>query len=117
MNIEEIRDYCLSKEFVDEGFPFDNDTLVFKVMSKMFLLISLKESNHFNVKCDPERAVELREQFPEVVAGWHMNKKMWNTVYTDGSLNRKQIIEMIDHSYDEVVKGLPKKSQVLFKKP
>ncbi len=116
MNIEDIRDYCLSKEFVDEGFPFDNDTLVFKVMSKMFLLISLKEPNHFNVKCDPEKAVELREQFSEVVAGWHMNKTKWNTVYVDGSLTRKQLIEMIDHSYDEVIKGLPKKLQAEFKK-
>ncbi len=116
MNIEEIREYCIAKEFVEETFPFDQDTLVFKVMGKMFLLISLNESNHFNVKCDPEYAIELRERYSEIIHGWHMNKKLWNTVYTDGSLTRKLLMELIDHSYDEVVKKLPKKTQALFKK-
>lgn len=114
MNIEEIREYCISKKFVEETFPFDEDTLVFKVMGKMFLLISLSEANRFNAKCDPERCVELREQYSEIIPGWHMNKKMWNTVFVDGSLPRKLIIELIDHSYDEVVKGMPKKTQALF---
>lgn len=116
MNIEEIREYCIAKEFVEETFPFDQDTLVFKVMGKMFLLISLNESNHFNVKCDPEYAIELRERFSEIIPGWHMNKTLWNTVYTDGSLSSKLLMELIDHSYDEVVKKLPKKTQALFKK-
>lgn len=115
MNIEEIREYCISKEFVEETFPFDNDTLVFKVMGKMFLLISLKESNRFNVKCDPERCIELREMYSEIIPGWHMSKKMWNTVYTDGTLKKSLIMELIDHSYDEVVKGIPKKTRLLFK--
>ncbi len=114
MNIEEIREHCISKKFVEETFPFDEDTLVFKVMGKMFLLISLSEANRFNAKCDPERCVELREQYSEIIPGWHMNKKMWNTVYVDGSLPRKLILELIDHSYDEVVKGMPKKTQALF---
>ena len=82
----------------------------------MFLLISLTSSNHFNVKCDPEYAIELRERYSEIIPGWHMNKAMWNTVYTDGALPRKLIEGLIDHSYSEVVKKLPKKSQALFNK-
>jgi predicted DNA-binding protein (MmcQ/YjbR family) len=109
MNTEELRDYCLEKPAVTEGFPFDNDTLVFKVGGKMFLLISLNKGNSFNVKCNPERAIELREQYTEVQPGYHMNKANWNTVYMDGSLTRKQLCEMIDHSYDLIVKSLPKK--------
>lgn len=116
MNIEEIREYCISKEFVEETFPFDEDTLVFKVLGKMFLLISLSEPNSFNVKCDPEQSVELREQYSEIIPGWHMNKKMWNTVYVNGSIPRKLLLELIDHSYEEVIKGLPKKTQALLKK-
>lgn len=116
MNIEEIREYCISKEFVEETFPFDEDTLVFKVLGKMFLLISLSEPNSFNVKCDPERSVELREQYSEIIPGWHMNKKMWNTVYVNGSIPRKLLLELIDHSYEEVIKGLPKKTQAVLKK-
>lgn len=111
MNIEDIRDYCLQKLFVTEGFPFGEETLVFKVAEKIFLLIGLEQGNRFNVKCDPELAVELREQHPEIQPGYHMNKKMWNTVYTDGNLTVKQLREMIDHSYEQVVKGLPKKTK------
>lgn len=111
MNIEEIRDYCLAKPGVTEGLPFGEDTLVFKVGEKLFLLTSISSGNQFNVKCDPERAVELRERYNEVQPGYHMNKKHWNTVYTDGSLTRKQLCDMIDHSYDLVLKSLPKKIQ------
>ncbi|HVW94794.1 MAG TPA: MmcQ/YjbR family DNA-binding protein [Mucilaginibacter sp.] len=111
MNIEELRDYCLQKPAVTEGLPFGEDTLVFKIGGKMFLLTSISQGNSFNVKCEPELAVELREKYPEVQPGYHMNKKMWNTVYMDGSLTRRQLQEMIDHSYDEVFKGLPKKVQ------
>ncbi|HTH81340.1 MAG TPA: MmcQ/YjbR family DNA-binding protein [Mucilaginibacter sp.] len=109
MNIEELRDYCLQKPAVTEGFPFGEDTLVFKVAGKLFLLTGLEAGDRFNVKCDPELAVELRERHPEVQPGYHMNKKMWNTVFMNGTLTRKQLLEMIDHSYSEVVKGLPKK--------
>jgi predicted DNA-binding protein (MmcQ/YjbR family) len=108
LNIEEIRDYCLAKPGVTEGLPFGEDTLVFKVGEKLFLLTSISEGNSFNVKCDPELAIELREQHPEVRPGFHMNKKHWNTVHTDGNLTRKQICDMIDHSYAMVLKGLPK---------
>lgn len=109
MNIEELREHCLQKPGVTEGFPFGEDTLVFKVGGKIFLLISLEQGNRFNVKCDPELAVELREQYNEVIPGFHMNKKHWNTVYMDGSLTRKQLCEMIDHSYDLILSSLPKK--------
>ncbi len=108
MNIEELRDYCLEKPGVTEGLPFGEDTLVFKVGEKLFLLTSISDSTHFNVKCDPELAVELREHHPEVQPGYHMNKKHWNTVRTDGGLTRKQVCDMIDDSYDLVLNSLPK---------
>jgi predicted DNA-binding protein (MmcQ/YjbR family) len=112
MNVESLREYCLSKKGTTESFPFDEDTLVFKVMGKMFCLVSLSEPDSINLKCDPEKAVELREQYDCVQPGFHMNKKMWNTVYLDNSVSRKLICEWIDHSYDEVVKKLPKKVRV-----
>jgi predicted DNA-binding protein (MmcQ/YjbR family) len=111
LNIEEIRDHCLAKPGVTEGLPFGEDTLVFKVGEKIFLLISISDSTHFNVKCDPERAVELRERYSDVQPGYHMNKTHWNTVRSDGSLSRKELCEMIDHSYELVFKSLPKKLQ------
>lgn len=111
MNIEELRDYCLQKMYSSEGFPFGEDTLVFKVGEKIFLLISLAQGNRFNVKCDPERAIELREQYEEIVPGYHMNKQHWNTVYMDGRLTFKQLTELIDHSYDLIFSSLPRKLQ------
>ena len=109
MNIEELRDYCLQKKGVTESFPFGEHTLVFKVGDKLFLLTGLMEGNRFNAKCDPERAVELREQYDEVIPGYHMNKKHWNTIYMDGRLTTKQLHELIDHSYELVLNSLPKK--------
>jgi len=111
MNIEELRDYCLQKKGVTESFPFGEDTLVFKVADKMFLLTSLSEPHSFNAKCEPERAVELREQYEEVKPGYHMNKKHWNTVHTNGRLNDKQLRVMVDHSYELVLASLSKKMQ------
>jgi predicted DNA-binding protein (MmcQ/YjbR family) len=111
LNIEELRDYCLQKLGTTEGLPFGEDTLVFKVGEKLFLLTSITLGNQFNVKCDPELAIELRERYTEVQPGYHMNKKMWNTVHMDGSLTKKQLFDMVDHSYDLVFKGLPKKVQ------
>jgi predicted DNA-binding protein (MmcQ/YjbR family) len=109
MNIEELRDYCISKKGVEETLPFGPDTLVFKVMGKMFLLTGLdSDSLEFNVKCDPEKAIELREQFTCVLPGFHMNKKHWNTIIANGSVSDKQLIEWIDHSYELVVDGLSK---------
>jgi predicted DNA-binding protein (MmcQ/YjbR family) len=111
VNLETLREYCLSKPAVTEGLPFGEDTLVFKVGEKLFLLTSITLGNQFNVKCDPELAVDLREKHPEVMPGYHMNKKLWNTVRMDGNLTDRQLLEMIDHSYEQVVKGLPKKLQ------
>ena len=111
MNLEELREYCLAKPGVTEGSPFGEDTLVFKVGEKLFLLTSISQGNLFNVKCDPELAIELRERHPEITPGYHMNKKLWNTVKMDGNLTVKQLFEMIDHSYEQVFSGLPKKIQ------
>jgi predicted DNA-binding protein (MmcQ/YjbR family) len=112
MNIEELRDYCISKKGVEETLPFGPDTLVFKVLGKVFLLVGLDESPlQFNVKCDPEKAIELREKYSFVKPGYHMNKKHWNTIIVDGSAKEKLLIEFIDDSYDLVVKGLSKLEQ------
>ena len=109
MNIEEIREYCLKKKAVTEEFPFDEETLVFKVMGKMFVLVPLeKVPLQINLKCDPETAIELREQFESVQPGYHMNKKHWNTVIIDGSIPKKELFEWIDNSYELVVRGLKK---------
>ncbi|MBS4066669.1 MAG: MmcQ/YjbR family DNA-binding protein [Chitinophagaceae bacterium] len=109
MNIETIRDYCLSKEGAEETLPFGPHVLVYKVNSKAFLLLPLdEESLRFNVKCDPDLALELREQYSSVHPGYHMNKRHWNTVFVDGSIPYKLIKEWIDHSYD-LVKGKKKK--------
>lgn len=106
MNAEVIREYILKKENVTEGFPFGEDTLVFKVNGKIFVLVSLTSSPlQFNVKCDPDKAIELREEYPEnVLPGYHMNKKHWNTIITDGRLPKKLILEMLDDSYKLVAK-------------
>jgi len=114
MDIVELRAYCLSKPCTEECLPFDDTTLVFKVMGKMFALLSLDEPVFpcINLKCDPELAVELREKHPCVAPGYHMNKKLWNRVTVDGSVSDKLIKEWIDHSYREVVNKLPKKLQL-----
>lgn len=105
MNIEEIRDYALSLPRVDEGFPFGNDTLVFKVDNKIFLLASLStEVLQFNVKCNPEYALELREQYSCILPGYHMNKKHWNTIIVDGQLSASQIRQFIAESYSLVAR-------------
>lgn len=104
MNIESLREYCLSKPGVEETLPFGPDTLVFKVNNKVFLLTGLDEAElRFNVKCAPDKALELREEFSCVLPGYHMNKKHWNTVVVDGSVSTKQLKEWIDHSYELVV--------------
>lgn len=115
MNIESLRTYCLHKKGTEESFPFDSDTLVFKVSGKMFLLISLSEPNRFNAKCEPEYAIELREQYAEVIPGYHMNKKHWNTIYMDGNIPEKKLKELIDHSFELVCSKLTKKEKELLK--
>ncbi len=110
MNIEQFRDHCLSKKGVTEAFPFDESTLVFKVMGKMFALSGLERTPpEVNLKCDPERAIELREEYDgQIFGGYHMSKKHWNTLRIE-SLPYKLVLELIDHSYDLVVSGLTKK--------
>ncbi len=115
MNIEELREYCISKKGVEESFPFDAETLVFKVMGKAFLLTGLNEKPlEFNVKCDPEKAIELREHYSCVKPGFHMNKKHWNTVVLDGSAGTKLLHEWITDSYNLVVSGLTKELKKKF---
>ena len=109
MNIEQICEYCIRKKGVTEEFPFDEETLVFKLAGKIFLLASLESIPlQINLKCDPEKAIELREEFESVQPGYHMNKKHWNTIILDGTVPAKKILEWIDHSYNLVMSGLKK---------
>lgn len=111
MNIEQFREYCLNLKAVTESFPFGEETLVFKVMGKMFALSGLNEEFRVNLKCDPEKALELREQFPAVIPGYHMNKQHWNTIIVDGSIPDDTLLNWVDDSYALIVKSLPKKLQ------
>ena len=105
MNIEQIRDYCLLKERVGESLPFGPDTVVFKVDGKMFLLLALDTIQpRFNVKCDPDKAEQLRAEYSCVLPGYHMNKKHWNTIIVDGSASSAMLKEWIDDSYEQVKK-------------
>ncbi|MFY8020876.1 MAG: MmcQ/YjbR family DNA-binding protein [Bacteroidia bacterium] len=109
MHVELFREYCLSKKGAEETFPFDESTLVFKVGNKMFALIGLENPNRCNLKCEPEKAIELRQNYKAIVPGWHMSKTHWNTIHFNEDASDKLIIELIDHSYDLVVNGLSKK--------
>ena len=112
MFIDELREYCITKKGVEECLPFGPETLVFKVMGKMFLLTSLdSQPAQFNVKCNPEKAIELRENYGCVLPGYHMNKNHWNTIICDGSANDKLLKQWVDDSYNLVVESLPKKLQ------
>ncbi len=109
MNIEQFREYALSRSATSEDFPFGPDTLVLRVAGKIFAITGL-DSEQFtvNLKCDPDYALELREQHSEVIPGWHMNKKHWNTVDCEGALDDRMLRSLIDHSYEQVVKTLKK---------
>lgn len=115
MNIQQLYEFCLSKKGVTEHFPFDEDTLVFKVGGKMFCLTSLKKwesgDHSINLKCNPEYARELRAQYEAVKPGFHMSKTHWNTVDVDKDLPIKEVVKLIDHSYELVFKSLTKKTQ------
>jgi predicted DNA-binding protein (MmcQ/YjbR family) len=102
MNIELLRDYCINKSQATEGFPFGENTLVFKVKGRIFALANLDGDLSVNLKCDPGLALELREKYSAVTPGYHMNKKHWNTVILDGSVPDKEVFKWIDHSYDLV---------------
>jgi len=99
MNIEDVRAYCLKKPEVTEGFPFGDDTLVFKLKGKIFVLANLDGDLSLNLKCDPAMALELRERYSSVIPGYHMNKKHWNTVYLNGTIPDKEVLSWIDNSY------------------
>ncbi|WP_298418695.1 MmcQ/YjbR family DNA-binding protein [uncultured Kordia sp.] len=120
MNIELLREYCISKPAVTEEFPFDENTLVFKVLGKMFALTSLKKWEQglasINLKCNPEKSVVLRETYESITPGFHMNKKHWNTIELfQHELSNEFVQELIDHSYELVVKGMTKKQQAELK--
>ena len=110
MDIESLREYCLSKQAVEETLPFGPDTLVYKVGGKVFLICPMEsETFRFNVKCDPEKAIELRERYDCVQPGYHMNKKHWNTIIVDGTVSTSMLKEWINDSYDLIVASLPAK--------
>lgn len=109
MNIEEYREYCISKPGVTEGFPFDDKVLVFKVMNKMFALTDVDEFKSINLKCDPDYAIELREKYEGIHAGYHMSKKHWNTCMNESDVSDKVMKQLIDDSYSLVVSKLTKK--------
>ena len=111
MNLEELRDYCLQKKGSNESFPFDDKTLVFKVLDKMFCAVNIENFTSINLKCDPELSIELRERYTAVVPGYHMNKDHWNTVHVQQDAMDKEIFEWIDISYNLVASKLTKKQK------
>ena len=115
MNIEEFRAYCLSKPDTTEGFPFDDRVLVFKVGNKMYALIDIEEAEYVNLKCEPLRAIDLRERYAAVRPGYHMNKAHWNSVYIKELGNTVLLKELVDHSYELIFKSLTKAKQAAIK--
>jgi predicted DNA-binding protein (MmcQ/YjbR family) len=111
MNIEDFRNYCLSKKGTSEDFPFDESVLVFKVADKIFALTNIDDFSTVNLKCDPEKALELRDRYTGVEPGYHMNKKHWNTVRINSDVPVRVFLQLVDHSYDLVLKGLSKKER------
>jgi predicted DNA-binding protein (MmcQ/YjbR family) len=109
MFLDDVRTHCIQKAGVTEGFPFDQNTLVFKVFGKMFALMDVDVFDSLNLKCDPERAIELRETFQGIQPGYHMSKKHWNTVLLNNDVSNQLLVELIDHSYELVYASLPKK--------
>ena len=115
MDIESIWAYCLAKPHTEESFPFNSETLVLKVGSKIFTLFSIESFSGLNLKCDPERSIELRENYSGIIPAFHMNKKHWNTVKIDEDVDDKLMYELIDHSYSLVYNSLSKKIRDGFK--
>lgn len=114
MNIETIREYCLKKKGTVETVPFGPDYLVMKVVGKMYILIRLDVNNCITVKCNPEYAIELRERYSGIEPAWHFNKKYWNQIWLDRDVDDTFIMNMIDHSYDEVLKKLSRKERLIY---
>ena len=113
MNIEDVREYCLSLPMATEDFPFDDTTLVFRIMNKIFGLLSLDGSMYFEVKCEPEYAIELRERYHDIQPAYHMNKRHWNQINLSGALSDDFIQSLIRHSYDQVAKKLTRRDREL----
>lgn len=111
MDIEALKAHAFTKKAVTQDMPFGDDVLVLRVLGKIFALIPLNTSPRVNLKCDPDWAEVLRQTYPAITPGYHMNHRLWNTVLLDGSIPDDEILEMLDHSYDQVVKGLPKKTR------
>ncbi len=111
MNIEDFYNYCMAKPFVEETFPFGEETLVFKVKNKMFALCDVDNFNFVNLKCDPERAIQLRDEYEGIQPGYHMSKIHWNSVYKDMDVPDELFYELIDHSFELIVNSLPKKDR------
>ena len=109
MNIESVREYCLSLPQTTEDFPFDESTLAFRIEGKIFAMVDLEKTEWFVLKCNPERALELRDRYTDISPAWHMNKKYWNQLNLYGALPDKLIRTLICHSYNEVVKKIPKR--------
>ncbi len=108
LSIESIRDYCLQKKGCTESFPFDDRNLVFKVMNKIFALIDIESQDFILLKCHPDNALEWREQYAGVKPGYHSNKRHWNTVMLKEDVPPQKVYEWIDHSFEQVILGLPK---------
>lgn len=109
MNIEAAREYCLSKKGCEESFPFDEETLVFKVMGKMFAVLALEKPDMIILKCDADYALDLRERYKAVEPAWHFNKKYWNQVHFNSDVDDESLCRLIDHSLDEVVSKFTRK--------
>ena len=109
MNIEELRLFCIQKSGAAECFPFDNKTLVFKVFGKIFALVDIEDFDRINLKCDPAYALDMRERYAAIIPGFHMNHKHWNTVQFFNDVDDQLLKELINHSYQLVYNGLPKK--------
>ncbi len=114
MNIEEAREYCIAKKAVTESFPFNETTLVFKVMNKIFCLLSLDDIR-ISLRNDAEKNIELRAHYPAIIPGYHLNKQLWNTIEMNGTVPTKLLCELIDESYEIILKSLPKKVQEEYK--
>lgn len=117
MNIEDIREYCLLKSYTDEAFPFDDTTLVFRVMGKIFACFDLNNPNLVVLKCAPDYALELREHYAGIEGAWHWNKKYWNQIHLDRDVPHTLLQSLIDHSYEEVCKKIPRKIKEQYQKP
>ena len=113
MDVEELRVFCLSLPNTSEDMPFDDDVLVFRVHGKIFALASVSKNDSVNLKCNPERAIDLREEFQAVQPGYHMNKKHWNTVFFNQDLSDVELRKLVQHSYDLIFSALPKKLREL----